>query len=122
MTTEARSSIERLQAWYAHMCDGEWEHQYGIKIDTLDNPGWSLVIDLTATPLEDATFPEVNLEESEETWIHCRVKNRCFEGFGGPGMLGRLLDTFLDWAEPREAAGQQPEAADEAGLRKQPRR
>jgi hypothetical protein len=28
-----------LEAWYASRCDGEWEHGYGISIETLDNPG-----------------------------------------------------------------------------------
>ncbi|MDE6471389.1 MAG: immunity 53 family protein [Eubacterium sp.] len=28
-----------LQEWYRQNCTDEWEHFYGIKIDTLDNPG-----------------------------------------------------------------------------------
>ena len=38
--------IEQLQAWYAAQCNGKWEHTYGIAIGTLDNPGWSLSVDL----------------------------------------------------------------------------
>jgi len=41
--------IEWLQKWYADHCDGDWEHEYGIVIETLDNPGWSIVIDLKNT-------------------------------------------------------------------------
>lgn len=26
-----------LQMWYVAQCDDEWEHAYGIKIETLDN-------------------------------------------------------------------------------------
>lgn len=33
-----------LQEWYIQNCDGDWEHCYGIKIGTLDNPGWSIDI------------------------------------------------------------------------------
>jgi hypothetical protein len=28
-----------LQGWYATQCDGDWEHEYGVSIETLDNPG-----------------------------------------------------------------------------------
>jgi hypothetical protein len=43
--------IARLQNWYAAQCDGNWEHAWGIKIDTLDNPGWTVTIYLHDTPL-----------------------------------------------------------------------
>ncbi len=35
-----------LQDWYRSRCDGTWEHSYGVKIDTLDNPGWLVTVDL----------------------------------------------------------------------------
>lgn len=44
-----RDSIKLLQNWYASQCDGEWEEQYGVKIDTLDNPGWNVRIGLDET-------------------------------------------------------------------------
>jgi hypothetical protein len=43
--------LARLRAWYSARCDGNWEHEHGVKIDTLDNPGWSVVIDLEGTDL-----------------------------------------------------------------------
>ena len=63
-----------LQNWYAAQCDGDWEHHYGITIQTLDNPGWLVVINLAETPLEDATFQPVDESyRSEENWVDCRV-------------------------------------------------
>jgi hypothetical protein len=41
--------LERLQTWYSSHCDGEWEHDFGVQIGTLHNPGWTLRIDLTGT-------------------------------------------------------------------------
>jgi len=32
-----------LQSWCANHCDGDWERQHGIGIDTLDNPDWRAV-------------------------------------------------------------------------------
>ena len=33
--------------WYLSQCNGDWEHAYGVKIDTLDNPGWTLEVEDT---------------------------------------------------------------------------
>ena len=29
-----------LLSWYHSQCDGDWEHGNGVKIGTIDNPGW----------------------------------------------------------------------------------
>ncbi|MFD5200063.1 Imm53 family immunity protein [Streptomyces sp. NPDC058375] len=28
-----------LQGWYSAQCNEDWEHEWGGKIETLDNPG-----------------------------------------------------------------------------------
>lgn len=38
--------IDRLEDWYQSNCDGDWEHGFGVTIESLDNPGWSLTADL----------------------------------------------------------------------------
>ncbi len=45
------NSLDRLEQWFRSMCNGDWEHTYGIKILTLDNPGWIVAIELRDTPL-----------------------------------------------------------------------
>ena len=45
-----------LQAWYVSQCDGDWEHQNGISISTLDNPGWEVPIDLVDVDLPAADY------------------------------------------------------------------
>jgi hypothetical protein len=101
----AAASLADLQRWYSAQCDGDWEHSYGVTIGTLDNPGWSVVIELTDTALADAAFAEIKELEPEREWIFCRVVERRFEGHGGPHMLGRIIRTFLEWASqgPRGA-------------------
>ena len=90
--------LKGLQAWFAAQCDGDWEHQYGVTIETLDNPGWRFEADLRGTSLEEKKFEEVNLSRSQQDWIRCRVKNKKFEGFGGPSNLEEIVDAFLRWA------------------------
>ncbi len=97
-----------LQNWYAAQCDGDWEHQYGVKIDTLDNPGWSVNIDLRDTPLDGRPFPPIaegidaDREPQSPRWLDCRVEGGIWRGFGDETKLAVLLQTFLDWAREPE--------------------
>ena len=68
-------------------------------IDTLDNPGWSIAINLEDTELEDKNFQQIELEYSENNWLICFIKNNRFEGRCGPLNLPEVLQIFRDWAE-----------------------
>jgi hypothetical protein len=50
------SDLMWLCEWFANQCDGDWEHEFGISLETLDNPGWSLRIDLPRTALSERVF------------------------------------------------------------------
>ena len=91
--------LQQLQSWYLAQCDSDWEHSYGVSIDTLDNPGWSLKIDLRGTPLEDLAFEPVVIERNDNDWVNCRLEEMKFMGFGGPRNLGELIRTYLEWAQ-----------------------
>ena len=98
--------IRALQDWYLARFDGDWEHRFGVEIGTLDNPGWFLKIDLERTGLDNREFSEIKDLEHESDWVHCRVSDSLWEGFGGPKKLGTLISVFLDWAGGRSGAGQ----------------
>ena len=86
-----------LQHWYQAQCDGRWEHQYGIKIDTLDNPGWQVKIDGLRF-VEDPDIPlSVNEEISETSWMRCSLKGGVFLGYSDPEGLERIILTFRRW-------------------------
>ena len=97
-------SLVRLQQWYLAQCDEDWEHSYGVRIETLDNPGWDLEIDLIDTPLEGKSFQPVHygmFEEAETSgheWIFCKVENSKFRAGGGPLKLNEIIDIYLRWA------------------------
>jgi hypothetical protein len=65
-----------LQQWYSAHCDGVWEHSFGITIETIDNPGWSVTISLERTELESMPFEPVKTEANERDWVQCRVAER----------------------------------------------
>jgi hypothetical protein len=45
-------NLEWLQQWYLSHCNEDWEHQYGISIKNIDNPGWHLSVDLVGTEVQ----------------------------------------------------------------------
>lgn len=87
--------IEQIQSWYAAQCDGDWEHQYGISIDTLDNPGWCVTVDLFGTSLENVSFQTYQEDKSEEDWVVCEISGNKFVGRGDPGKLQTILENFV---------------------------
>ena len=93
------NNIIKLCEWYETQCNDEWEHGFGVRISTLDNPGWSLKVDLEGTPLADATFEDVKRETSDRNWIVARRSGKAFEAFGGPMNLDEMIGIFLSWAE-----------------------
>lgn len=90
---------QNLSEWYLNHCDNDWEHSYGIEIETLDNPGWSLTVDLRGTPLETRRFEGVSIERSDSDWLNCRLKDGQFQGRGGVGNLDEIITVFLVWAK-----------------------
>ena len=88
-----------LIKWYANQCNGDWEHSYGIKIDTLDNPGWYITIDLMDTEYEGKEFTKKIIERSENDWLRCYIRDDKFEGPCGLYNLPEVLKIFHDWVE-----------------------
>lgn len=88
-----------LRDWYESNCDGYWEHMYGVKIETLDNPGWAVDIDLEDTYLEEVEFNEVHIYIDDSDWMICKVEDGVFKGDGDIYKLEKILRIFYKWAE-----------------------
>jgi hypothetical protein len=97
------SVLNALQRWYAAECNGDWEHSYGIVIETLDNPGWSVQIDLEETQLACRARPQVREQTSEEDWIHVEITDSKFVGAGDPTKLLTILAAFIEFKNSAEA-------------------
>lgn len=89
--------IKWLEDWYLSNCNGDWEHCYGIKIGTLDNPGWTISFDLHETNLEDINFDTIDVERSDDDWVYCKIEENIFKGAGGPKNLKEMLSIFKEW-------------------------
>src|SRR5262245_9042118 len=104
------STLQRLCAWYRSQCDGEWEHHQGVKVGTLDNPGWWVEISLRGTPLESVPFDDhKDLYQHETEWIHCRRDGQTFQIDCGSERLEAALQVFLDWVDSIEKVGRASE-------------
>lgn len=93
-----------LQAWYAVNCDGEWEHGYGVSMETLDNPGWSVKIEVRGTELEGRSYAGVDVERGDHDWIKATVEDGAFRAYCGPLNLGEALTAFRRWAQEPAAS------------------
>lgn len=102
--------IERLNRWWQSHCDGEWEHEFGLRIETMDNPGWLVRIDVMYTELAGRPIKPVSVKRSDMDWYECRLADgsACgssedgfvhFAGMGGPPNLCEIIEHFLGQVE-----------------------
>lgn len=86
-----------LEDFFLSLCDGDWEHDLGFRIETLDNPGWKIELSLKYSRYEGVQFDPVRIARSEHDWIICRLENGVFLGQGGPKNLKEILHIAEDW-------------------------
>lgn len=99
------NAFDFVAAWYRNHCDGDWEHQYGVHIGTIDNPGWEVRIDLAHTEMENLELGYKLIEISDSGWFGYSVKNKVFVGAGDPAKLEALLNAFKEIASQRPGGG-----------------
>lgn len=95
--------LSKLENWYQSQCNGDWEHQYGVKIDCIDNPGWAVCVDLKETLLEYREMPALLVDNGENDWMHCKVENTQFVGYGDPKKLQSIIEVFLQFAGGKDS-------------------
>lgn len=84
--------LQELMNWYISHCDGEWEHGYGITIETLDNPGWAVKL-TGASGKQDFCFKR----EEGERWVYIKTTASEFKGYGDEHSLIELLSMATKW-------------------------
>lgn len=95
-----------VQSWYRSNCDGEWEHEFGIRIVTLDNPGWSMEIDLTETSAEGFTVDRAKRSTGEGSWVWTSSDGVRFSASCDPGSLDVAGSLFKEFVAAAESARQ----------------
>ncbi|MEQ5045296.1 Imm53 family immunity protein [Providencia manganoxydans] len=91
--------ITQLQNWYKSKCNGLWEHEYGLDISTLDNPGWKVHIN------GEKGKEELNLtvNNNDDDWLNIITNDIEFKGYGSPQNLNTILNYAIKWLnKPRQ--------------------
>ncbi|MDA3042603.1 MULTISPECIES: Imm53 family immunity protein [unclassified Campylobacter] len=84
-----------LQNWYISKCNGEWEHNNGIVIENLDNPGWHINI----SGEEDKQRISKNLDISDNDWLVINATENSFDGASSSNNLEKLLKMAIAWLD-----------------------
>ena len=74
------SIIQWLQDWTKSQIDGDWEHELGISISMLDNPGWILSADVS-------NYGDFLKEVIAKTYVYIEI-------FGDISKLNKILYSF----------------------------
>lgn len=83
-----------LQQWYQLQSIGKPEEEQLIHISTLDNPGWSLIVNLKNSAFENIIFNPIKIDRSENDWMYASIKNQKFEAYCGPNNFFEILKFF----------------------------
>ena len=90
--------LRELQSWYGEQCNGIWEHQYGVSISNIDNPGWIFEVDLSDTILLEKKFESVVMNNNESgEWYNCQKYANKFIANCSPYELIVVIKIFTDW-------------------------
>ena len=106
------SIIQWLQDWTKSQIDGDWEHELGISISMLDNPGWILSADVSnygdflkeTKPLgrdNDVDWIDFEIRVIAKTYVYIEI-------FGDISKLNKILCSFkaiIDELEEIEKQG-----------------
>lgn len=106
------SIIQWLQDWTKSQIDGDWEHELGISISMLDNPGWFLSADVSnygdflkeTKPLgrdNDVDWIDFEIRVIAKTYVYIEI-------FGDISKLNKILYSFkaiIDELEEIEKQG-----------------
>lgn len=76
------NNLKWLENWYKENCNGDREHTYGISIQTIDNPGWKITINLNETDFENLTLDFIGTDNSEDDWFKFGIKDQSYIGVG----------------------------------------
>jgi len=80
-----------------------WQHAriplfvFGVEISTIDNPGWSVGVDLHDTHKQEATFEHVKIDRKPDDWIHYWAQKQKFQIRCGPLNLSEAIEIFARW-------------------------
>ena len=89
-----------IQNWFESNCDGEHEHQ--IKILTVDNPGWNVIIEFENSTMNIEDSEWILVDNGDADWYGWKVTNGVFEASGDVKKLDFLFSIFKKMIDDNE--------------------
>ncbi len=93
--------LKWLQDWYIQECINNKNciSDEIINIDTIDNPGWHIRINIKATKLARRILDEINFDNGDDDWVFIKLNTGVFEGVGDKSKLVFILQFFKAWCQ-----------------------
>lgn len=91
-----------LQEWYISVLDNKTNSSTRIKIDTMDNPGWIMYIDLSNTEHEYCNVEKMSITRSKNDWIVLHITDNIFTIYSGPQNLEEIISIFKHFITYKE--------------------
>ena len=90
--------VDWLQNWTMSQIDGDWEHELGVSIRMLDNPGWILSADIS-NYFDFVLNTDPMKGKTDNDWIDFEIKIIAktyvyIEIFGDINKLNKILYSF----------------------------
>lgn len=105
----ATDDLEWLGTWYGQQCNGKWEHQKGMLLESLGSQGqpgplndekhagWRLRIDLRGTAAAGAAPRKLAVCAFDGVWLRCTLNSQQFAGEGAE--VEELIGVFRKWID-----------------------
>lgn len=95
MQTDKFCTLQWLMSWYNEQCNNVWDSSMGVTINTLDNPGWDIYIDVKNTSLNKHEILYTSDPWDEKgNWYGYSIREGIFNGYGDPDKLSILILSF----------------------------
>lgn len=107
---QLHDSLQLITNWWRSQCDGNWEHEYGMSIGTMDDPGWIVHVDFSFTNIVNLKRGILSEFKGDKcNWYKCEIVGGTsatshlhsppqiedhqfmFRGMGGEGSLAAIL-------------------------------
>ncbi|MDI7184581.1 Imm53 family immunity protein [Leptospira santarosai] len=85
-----------LIEWRKSQCDGDWEHENGIAINTNGDLGWQVKIEVNFTELDGVVINHTLIQQGLNDWYSFSLKDGKFLAEGDPKKLSIILEKFKE--------------------------
>ncbi len=92
--------LEALMGWYNANCDGDWEHSYGVKIETTEEGGWLFQADLADTAYATDDLARRESRRSDADWLVVEIHDGAYRASGGGCSLIDIVAGFVAYVVP----------------------